>query len=387
MSTGYIEKRGENSWRLVCSGGYGPDGRRIKHTKTITTPNKRDAEKALAKLITEIENGQVMNTKNLTFEEFIKRWLSEYAERSLAPKTLADYKQQLEYRVIPMLGRLKLDQIKPLHLMKYYNHLRSENVRLDNRPGKLSEKTVLKNHMLISSILQKAVNWQMLHSNPARNVERPKFIRKPVRYYNEDQLKKLFGNLKTAPLKYQTAVFIAVLCGVRLGELLGLEWGDIDFEKRSMVVQRASQYLKERGLFTKMPKNQSSIRKVSISPLLVEILVQYKEERNIEIKKVGSLWNKTDRLFTQWNGNPMHPSAVAQWFRKFLKRNSLDVINFHALRHTSATMLIAKGVHPKTISSRLGHANISTTMDIYGHALESTDRIAAEKLDEIINSN
>lgn len=385
MATGYIEKRGTNSWRLVCSGGYGPDGRRIKHTKTITTPNKRDAEKALAKLITEIENGQVMNTKNLTFEEFAKKWLSEYAERSLAPKTLADYKQQLKDRIIPYLGRLKLDQIKPIHLMKYYNYLRSEAPRLDGNAGKLSEKTILKSHMLISSILQKAVNWQLLHSNPARRVERPKPIRKQVRCFNEEQTKKLLEKVKIEPLKYQIAIFIAVMCGLRLGELLGLEWGDISFAKKTMTIQRASQYLNDRGIFTKAPKNESSIRTISISAFLVELLSNYKNAQGEEIEKIGSLWHKTDRLFTQWNGKPMNPSAITHWFGRFLKRNELPLINFHALRHTSATMMIAKGVHPKTISSRLGHTNISTTMDIYGHALEATDRVAAEKLDELVD--
>ncbi|MEZ7892705.1 MAG: tyrosine-type recombinase/integrase [Candidatus Wallbacteria bacterium] len=386
MARGYIEKRGD-TWRLVYPGGTGPDGKRVKHTKKIKVVNKREAEKELIKFGTEVESGMVMSVKPLTLKEFAERWIAEYAERQLAPKTLADYKQQLKDRIIPKLGNLKLDQITPLHLMKYYNYLRSENIRLDGKSGKLSEKTVQKNHMLISSILQKAVNWQMLASNPSRRVEKPKPVKKRVICYNEAQTKILFEKIKDEPLKYQLAIFIAVLCGIRLGELLGLEWKDINFERKTLMIQRASQYVNNIGIITKMPKNESSIRKISISLLLTDMFQKYKEAQADEIAKVGSLWNATDRLFTQWNGKPMHPSAITHWFERFLKRNELPVINFHALRHTSATLLIAKGVHPKTISSRLGHANISTTMDIYGHALEATDKVAAEKLDEIITED
>jgi integrase len=177
---------------------------------------------------------------------------------------------------------------------------------------------------------------------------------------------------------------IAFLCGLRLGEILGLEWRDIDFRKRTLSVCRASQYVTGTGIITKRPKTEGSTRTIAIPKTLVELLEKYKLERNEEVEKLGSLWNGTARLFTQWDGKPMHPSAITHWFQRFLKRTGVPVLNFHTLRHSSATMMIVQGIHPKTISNRLGHANISTTMDIYGHALESPDREAADKLADIL---
>jgi hypothetical protein len=185
---GYVEPRGEHKWRLVYSGGFSPDGKRIKHTRTIEAPNSREAEKNLAKFISDIENKLVISTKKITFAEFARRWMSEYAEKSLAPKTVEDYREQLNGRIIPKLGNMRIDQITPMHLMRYYNYLRSDNVRLDGKAGKLSEKSVLKNHLIISAILQKAVLWQVLPSNPSRRVERPKPPKTRVRCFSEEEL-------------------------------------------------------------------------------------------------------------------------------------------------------------------------------------------------------
>lgn len=381
---GFAERRGKDTWRLVYSGGYGPDGRRLRHTRTIKASSSREAEKELAKFISEVETKQVVTTKKITFGEFAQRWMTEYAERRLAPKTIEDHREQLKGRILPKLGHLRIDQITPLHLMKYYNYMRSDNIRLDGKPGKLSEKTILKNHLLISSILQKAVMWQILPYNPARRVERPRPPKSRVKCFDEVQTRNIFEESKKEPLKYCVVIHLAFLCGLRLGEILGLEWKDIDFIKMTISIRRTSQYVTGSGIITKEPKTERSYRTLAISEMLIALLKNYKNERDEEIEKVGSLWNETDRLFTQWDGKPMHPSAITHWFQRFLKRAKVPVLNFHALRHTSATMMIVQGLHPKTISNRLGHASIQTTMDIYGHALESTDRDAAEKLEVMI---
>jgi integrase len=157
-------------------------------------------------------------------------------------------------------------------------------------------------------------------------------------------------------------------------------------ENSTIQVCQTSQYIAGKGIITKSPKNETSVRSVSVPGSVITLLKQYKVEQNKDRLRIGDKWQETDRLFTTWDGRPMHPTTVSSWYPEFLRKHNLPKIRFHDLRHTAATLLITQNVHMKTISSRLGHSNIQTTMDIYGHALKSADQSAAEKLDFLFKS-
>jgi len=150
-----------------------------------------------------------------------------------------------------------------------------------------------------------------------------------------------------------------------------------------MSIVRSSQYIGNATVITKEPKTQSGIRKFVMSDTICKILKEYRKWQ-LEVKvKLGDQWADTDRLFTTWNGTPIYPDTVTAWFSDFLKKNKLPKVTLHSLRHTNATMMIAEGVDVCTVSRRLGHANTSTTLNIYAHALKSRDQEAAEKLDSM----
>lgn len=379
---GSVEKRGKNSWRLVVSGGFDKDGKRIKYTRNVTASSETEAKKLLALFVAEIEKGQFIPSK-LTFADFVERWLRDYAETNLAPKTLFRYKQILESRILPAMGHIKIEQIKPNHLLAFYKNLQEDGIRADGKPGGLSEKTISQHHRIISSILQDAVQWQVIPFNPASRVKPPKVTKKQAAYYDEEQTAVLLEAVSNEPLKYQVIINLAIATGLRRGELMGLEWKDINFNKQTLEVRQASQYVPGKGTFTKEPKNETSKRLIAIPASIVALLNKYKASQNEERLAAGDKWKGSDKFFTTWNGEPMHPDTISKWFPKFLKRHGLPPIPFHGLRHTSATLLIAQGTPLKNVSSRLGHANISTTGDIYAHALKSADREAADKLDNI----
>ncbi|MCL6560226.1 MAG: site-specific integrase [Firmicutes bacterium] len=380
---GWVEKRGENTWRLNAPGGTGPDGKRVVYRKTVEAKSKREAEKLLAEFVAEVQKGQYVEPSKLTFAEFVERWLKNYAEKNLAPKTLFRYKQILESRVLPAMGHLKVEQIKPFHLMEFYANLQEDGIREDGKPGGLSEKTILYHHRVISSILNDAVEWQVIPSNPAARVKPPRVQKKPAACYDEEQTAALLAAAEAEEAKYRVLINLAVFTGLRRGELMGLEWKDIDFAAATLRVHQASQYLPGRGVFTKEPKNESSVRILALPSFLVVMLKQYKKEQAEARLKAGDLWQGSDRLFTTWDGQPMHPDTISKWFPKFLKKHGLPSLPFHGLRHTAATMLINQGLPAKSISGRLGHANIGTTMDIYGHYLRSADREAADRLEQV----
>ena len=282
---GSIEKRGENTYRLIVSTGKNLDGSRAKRTKTIHG-SRKDAEVALAEFVTEANHGLIPEGKPITFEEFFHVWQVNYGEKELAPSTYKRYVRMLETRILPYLGSFTLEKIKPTDLMKLYDMLEQDTQirRLAKNNGErtlkpLSKKTILEHHRLISSMLHKAVYWQLIPFNPADRVQPPRASRAKRKFYDDEQCKILLNNLNTLQeneIKYKVAIILDVFTGARLGELMGLEWNDIDFKNKEIAINKASQYLPEKGIYTKEPKTSSSYRNVSIPDSVIEMLEEYK---------------------------------------------------------------------------------------------------------------
>lgn len=385
MSVGNIEKRGENKYRLTVSDGFDGNGKRIKYRKTITATCDRDAKKQLALFVSEVEKGQYVAPSKFTFAEFAKKWLVDYAEQNLKTKTLQRYKDLLRYKIISEIGHLKLEQIKPLHLVDFYTKLSSDGARLDGKSGGYSSKTIGHYHRLIHGMLEKATQWEMIPSNPASKVSPPKVGRREISFYDEEQSMKLIEELMNSPIKYKTSIILAIYTGMRREEILGLEWQDIDFNKQEIIIQRASQYTPEKGIYTDDLKTSSSYRTISIPTNIAELLLEYKAWQDEQKDKLGTLWTETGRIFTQESGTPMHPDTFSGWFSKFIKAKGLPKVTFHGLRHTNASILIANGVDLKTVSSRLGHASVQITTETYTHLIRKVEREAGNKMEEILN--
>jgi integrase len=384
---GHIEKRGNDSWRLTVSDGLDSQGKQIRYRKTIQAKKEKAAEKELALMIAEIEKGQFISTGKLTFADFIDRWFKSYADINLAPKTLHRYRQMLDSRIIPILGHYKMDKLRPVHLLDFCTFLRNEDTKQRGKSGKLSDMTILHHFRLVSAILQTALQWQVISFNPAKNVKAPKVKRMPGAYYDEGQTAALLEAVENDPIIYKVLIYLAISTGLRRGELMGLEWDDINFDKTVLTVKRASQYLPGKGTFTKDPKNESSKRVVSLPSSIIVLLKEYRREQLQERLRLGDMWQDSNRIFTTWDGRPMHPDTPSNWFPKFLKRNNLPHIPFHGLRHTAATLLIDKGLNIKAVSARLGHTQASTTINIYTHALKSADRKAADMMEDVFTGN
>ena len=382
---GNIEKRGEDSYRLTVSAGFAPNGKRIRKRRTVQAVDDAAAEKKLAEFITEIENSSAfVDPSKLSFKDFASKWLVEYAEPNLAPKTFLGYKQILEHHVIPALGCARLDQIKPLHIVEYENSLRQDGARKDGKKGPLSETTILQHHAVLSSMFNTAVEWQILKENPVARVKRPRKNKANIPAYDEEQTAAMLAALECEPLQYQALVHLALTSGLRKSELMALTWNDIDFENGTLEVTKTRQYAAHIGVHERdCTKNETSDRLISIPQSTLNILARHKAEQEALKEKAGNLWQGSNRLFTTNLGEDMFPDTPSSWFPEFLKRHGLPYMNFHGLRHTAATILISQGVDIKAVSARLGHARTSTTVDIYAKALRSADRVCADVMDNI----
>ena len=396
---GSIEKRGKDSYRLVCTNGYDLNGKLIKHTKTIHG-SKKDAQIELAKFVADVQNGLVIEGKSLKFSEFTEIWKRDYGSKELAPSTYKRYCRMLETRILPYFGHFYINKIKPTDIMQFYDLLGRDTqlVRKKSNNGKktlkpLSGKTILEHHRLLRAMLHKAIYWQLLVSNPAERVQPPKAMKpkrtmKPKRrYYDDEQCKVLLENLTELgeeQIKYKVAIILTIFTGVRLGELMGLEWQDVDFKTGIVSINRSSQYLADKGVFTKTPKTESSIREVAIPDFVVSLLEEYKLWYDEQKSFYGELWTNSNRLFVQADGKPMHPSTISKWFVKYVAQIGLPVINFHGLRHTNATLLISQNIDVAVVAARLGHAQITTTFNFYVHPIISHNRNAGNVLQNLL---
>ena len=390
---GSIEKRGKNSYRLTVSEGFDLNGKPMIHRKTIHG-TKKDAEIELAKFVTEVQNGLVIDGKSLKFSEFVDVWKRDYGSKELAPTTYKRYCRMLETRILPYFGHFYINKIRPTDIMKFYDLLEKDTqlVRKKGNNGSktkkpLSGKTILEHHRLLRAMLHRAVYWQLIVSNPAERVQPPRAKKPKRRSYDDEQTKILLENLEKLTVedtKYKVAIILTIFTGVRLGELMGLEWQDVDFRNGIISINRSSQYLSDMGVFTKVPKTESSIREIAIPEFIISLLEEYKLWYEEQKSLYGELWTNSNRLFVQADGKPMHPSSISKWFVKYVSTIGLPVINFHGLRHTNASLLVAQNVDIAVVSARLGHAQISTTLDFYVHPLLSHNRKAGYALENLL---
>lgn len=267
--------------------------------------------------------------------------------------------------------------------------LKTAFVPLSDTPEPLSGKTILNYHRLISSIMETAVKWQVILSNPCGRVQPPKAERKEARYLDDKEAILILEKLEEEPLKYRALFTLLLYSGMRRGEICGLTWNDLDVKNGIIDINKSSLYLPGKGVFDDQTKNASSERSIKIPSFVVELLQELRREQITEIFTLGTAWEgKSDgegKIFTQSTGKPIHPHTVTDWFEKFIARHDLPSACVHSLRHTNATLMIASGVDLRTVSKRLGHAQMTTTANIYTHAIRTADEIAADTLGNILN--
>lgn len=270
--------------------------------------------------------------------------------------------------------------------------------------GGLSSKTILHHHRLISTILTQAVRDRLIPLNVADRsyMKAPKLEHVEATFLDDKQTRLVLSALDKEPIKWKTAIYLLVFSGMRRGELMGLEWGDIDFDNRVIHIKRTSQYAQHYGIITKSPKNETSYRTIKLSETMFDLLREYQQYWLKLRSDMGDRWLNSieitlvdkskkiihnDRLFIKEDSTPMNPDSLTKWTKKFVKRNNLPHFTPHSLRHTHATLLIAEGVNIPAVSHRLGHSNINTTNMIYLHHIQSADEIASDIIDRKLTTH
>jgi integrase len=390
MAKGSIEKRGENSYRLIVSAGIDGTGKQIKKTKTVHC-TAQQVDKELALFISDLERGNHATSGKMTLAQLFDYWEKNHALKNHEQTTIK-YNRFMFARIREVLGNKRIDKLEPKHLLAFYQNLAEPGIKKTQQakdskeplaPAMLSANTIRKHHTLISSLLAKAVQWQLIPYNVAERVEPPKQERPIKSVYDTEQTITFLQALEAEPLKYRLMTMLALTAGLRREEIFGLEWSDIS--DSNLHIHRASVYIPG-SVITKGTKNKSSTRTVSIPADVTTMIKCYKAEENERRLKCGDKWKKSKRLFTTWDGDNAHPHSMNTWLRKFIAKHHLPPISPHSFRHMAASLLVLKGTDIRTISGKLGHSRTSTTLDIYSHLMQSAEQGTADIMQTMLDS-
>ena len=423
----YIKERGNNNYFVRVSYGMMDNGRpfqksRLFHPSKVNLPESKlrkeldafvkaleeecriefelkhqhkpnvdfDENKAAQELAEEagVQESQHVLTPIQTpstplFSDFCEIYLTAKKE-NISSTTFLLYETAIQRILIPKLGHLHLDEIKPFHVQELINFLATPSGRVDKKGEKLAPATIRRYLTILQSIMTMAWKQEYIQSNPAdtRRLEISKIVTPEVEAFSNEEIAEILKMAQLEPIHIHAVIATAIYTGARRGEIAGLKWEDVDFEKRTMYIRRSVVKLVGQEPEIKLPKTISSIRQMAIPQALCDVLQELKKEQDRKKALLGEKWHEEGFLFTDWCGHVMHPHTPTKQFDKFLKKYGFRHLKFHGLRHSSATYLLSNGCDIKTVSKRLGHTSIDTT-NIYVHALAKTDKAAADCFDTI----
>jgi integrase len=375
---GHIVKRGKNSYSLAISLGRNPETGKYKYQWVTVKGTKKDAEKRLSELLNQIDNGNFMKPGKTSIAEYLERWLKDYAWPNLAPRTAEGYESIIHQHIIPSIGNLRLTQLKPEHLQRYYSD-KLANGRCNGK-GALSPTTVSHHHTCLHRALKMALKWGLISRNPAGAVTSPRPQRSEMHTMNEDEVQTFLEVAKKTP--YYALFYSAIFTGMRRSELLSLKWCNVNLDLCVISVVRSLHHLRDGSLVFSQPKTAKGRRMIALTPSTALMLREYKKHQEVAGLMLGIPLKDDDLVFSHIDGKPLLPDTISHAWVKTVKKAGLKHFRLHDGRHTHASIMLKQGIHPKIVQERLGHATISTTLDLYSHVAPGLQEAAARHFDE-----
>ncbi|EOQ07818.1 MULTISPECIES: site-specific integrase [Bacillus cereus group] len=362
-------------WTFVFNIAKDPFTGKRRQVRKRGFVSKQEAEDALTKLKAELLSDEFLNLSQITYARYLEEW---FEERKIHLQEWTYDIHHTYYRNVikPKLGHFKLQQIEPIHIQKFINDLVNKT--------DYSPHTIHLIFRIVSASLKKAKVLKLIKENPATGTTLPKRRRKEMSVWTLEQVNYFIDESKN--VKRLTRVYIAcimaLLTGMRQGEIMALRWSDIDFKRHTLYIR---QTLTQGAQIKPGAKNESSVRSIHMPAKLIEELKLHRQTISDEKKYYQRDYDDHDLVVCARKGNPMIPRNLRKEFYNLTEKLGLPKIRFHDLRHTHATMLIQQNVNVKLIADRLGHSDIETTLNTYSHVLPDMQKSVSDKLDKIIN--
>jgi integrase len=374
---GHIKERYPGSWAIVLDVRDPATGKRRRrwHTHRGT---KREAQKECARLIAELETGAVVTEPSrLTVGAFLEQWL-QHIKPAVSASTHERYTLLARKSIAPLLGEAKLTKLTPLAISRAYAQALASG-RSDGKGG-LSPRSVLHMHRLLKQSLAQAVRWGMIARNPVDAVDAPRMRQRQLETYDIASTATLLDAVRHTRIFIPT--LLAVLCGLRRGEIIALRWRNVDLAKGAIAVVESAEQTKAAVTYKDTKSGRG--RSVALSATVIEELKAWRVRQAQELLLVGQRPIGDTFVVTQADGKPVQPRSLSHERVRIIKGTALPRIRFHDLRHAHATHLLASGVHPKIASERLGHSKVGITLDLYSHVMPGMQEDAAARVDDAL---
>ena len=317
-------------------------------------------------------NGDVIENAHITFEQLADEWLELCKGSDMKPATL-ERLNGFRDRTYKAIGKTEVKKITKKQIQSFIRGLAMQGVN-QRTGGVLSAKTQKHYKSFISDVMNYAIDCEIISNNPCSRIKVYNSDSKPkeIEVYTKSELNTILSKInEQASIDYQAYFALSAYLGLRRGEVLGLEYKDFDFSKKTVSIKRTSNYRnKATGIYTGTPKTKASYRVLAVPDSVLDLVEQLQSEQSSQRNKCGDLWHDTDRLFITWCGEPMHPNTPYTWLERFCERNDPAVTGIIIFLHTFATLLIISGVDIRTVSALLGHSNTTTTLNTYTHAVK-----------------
>jgi integrase len=361
---GTVYKRSDGRWCAQVS----LSGKRItKYAKT-----QRECHDFVREITNKIEHGMSFDATQLTLERYMESWLTG-KDLSIRQNTARNYRRYAELDILPVIGKMRLQNIQPAHIRQLYLRMQAE--------GKGS-RTIQVVHATLHCALKQSVKDRLIGYNPMDAVERPKVETKEFHIFTESQARTFLEAARGHP--YEALFYLALTTGLRKGELLGLMWEDVDWDKGTLRIERQVQQAYSSSAVLVPTKTRSGRRQIKLGKIGLAMLGAHCQRQEAQKTLAGISWKENGMIFTTSIGTYASQSKVSKEFKQILSENSLPDIRFHDLRHTSISLLLDMGTPVNTVQHRAGHSKASVTTDIYGHVMAHSQDAAAENIEQIV---
>jgi len=363
---GSISRRDNGHWRAQISQ---EDGRRISHDFTT----KSEAQSWLRQIQEKLEKGFDYQGSKTLVKDYLLIWL-ESCRISLRPMTVYDYGMILKKHVLPQLGNIALNDLTPQRIEKFYARLIEAGVGI---------RTVRLVHSILHRALERAVFQQLLTRNPSTNVTLPRYQHHEMKVWDEITVNQFLLAAIGSP--FLALYHLAIKTGLRMGELLGLQWGDLQWVSGRLYVQRQLQDIRGQGYVFQDPKTRAGRRTILLGEGTLQAFREHREYQQLQKAFVGDRWQENDLIFPSKIGTSLDASNLRLDFNRVIARAGVPKVRFHDLRHTAASLMLNNGIPVIVVSRILGHSKPSITLDIYGHLYNEMQGEAARLMDDLVS--
>jgi len=370
---GTIKQRSAGSYSLIIDLPR-QRGEKRKQKWITFRGSKREAQKELARLITELADDSFQEPSKTTLAQFFERWLSHMTSQ-VDERTHIGYAEKARKNINPLLGSTVLTRLRAEQISQAYARALASG-RRDGKGG-LSPRTVHHMHRILKQALAQAVKWGLLKHNPCDAVDPPRVEKREMMTFDTEQTADALSEMRRT--RFLIAYLLAAICGLRRGEIAALRWKNVDLDAGVLKIIQTTRQIGK--IVTYKPVKNTKGRPVAISSLMMDELSAHRAKQAEELLRVGAKLSGDSFVFAQPDGTPIKPGSITNEWKRLVKKHSLPRIRFHDLRHTHATAMLASGVHPKIASERLGHSSIAITLDLYSHVLPNMQADAIETMD------